>query len=256
MADPYDIAARLRNAIQARQYAGGSLQRRVPWPDGEPIPPRTSRTESIPDVCPPINIPSPAVDSAPPKKREDKVCNPLPPELENLVCRMAIKAAQENARYNWNPYQFPTPFSKDFIIEGVNTAVAVAPAFFRVARFKVPTGNVGVLESICVDIPAQLKGLVKVFITINDQRAESQRSQVFPGAGSVAPAETPGLTALNGGEEKKVFQALQDEMSVGLEVTIDPAGVAFLPAVISGCLRGRYWMPSDATRFWNYNKTD
>lgn len=256
MADPYDVAARLKAALQAKQYAGGALERRIPWPGGEPMPPSHSRTESVPDVCPPIQIPSPAVDPTPPKPREDQVCKPLPAELENLVCRMAIKAAQENARYNWNPYQFPTPFSKDFIIEGSNVATAVTPAFFRLARFKVPSGFVGVLESVCVDVPAGLQGLVHVFITVNDQRLENQLSQVFPGAGAVAPVQTPGLAALGGGVEKKVFHALQDEMSVGLEVEVDPAGLALLPATFSGAMRGRYWMPSDATKFWSYNKTD
>lgn len=225
---------------------------RPPWPMREPAPPRDFSEVQYGDVCPPWSYGAPTVAPPPPAHRM-----PLPKDSPLLpdatAAEMGRAIADQAARQFQNPYTQPTPFSQDWDIVGENDVPAATPGRYRLARFTVPHGWVGVLKDINVNVPTALQPFTTIIPVINENVLKSFRSQVFAGAGTIAPVETTGLPSIPNIFPKELFHALQEEMIVGVDAIVAGANPAGL---IRGAMRGRYWIPDDATRYWNYAKSD
>lgn len=243
---------------QSMRMAAEMYRRRMmrrPWPMREPAPPASFSEVDVGDICPPWSYDAPTV--APPPSAHKQA---LPRDSKTVggatIDEIGRAIANQGARQFQNPYTEPTPFSQDWDVVGSNdipAALGVATRF-RLARFKCPPGWVGVLSDINTNVPVALQPFATILPTINDQVMKSFVTQVFVGAGAVAPVETIGLPGIdNIIPDQSLHHPLQEEMVVGVEVLIAPGNPAGL---IRAAMRGRYWVPDDATRYWNYAKAD
>lgn len=255
-----ELAKAVARRAWARARGARGYNGHRPWPEGERAPDEGAGIVELRDVCPPWSYASPI--PPPPPERKGDPCPDVSAREEAFICAMAREMGKEVANYAWNPYVFPTPFSQDFIEPGENT-IAAAPAVgtrFRLARFKVPPGYVGVLTAIATEIPPALQTFVLVRPTLNDAAMKTVRTSIFAGSGDVAPSPVQAgvhYQLANLTDPLRVFHPLQEEMVVGIEVVFSsaPPAAAF-PATLRGLVIGRYWVPNIATRYWTFNKSD
>ena len=237
---------------RARRIRAQGVQGRPLWPKDEPNPwDQDTEGKTVEDTCPPWTYPI-SIPGPPPEFRQRPLA-PLAKPEQLKVDHMAREVGREAATYVLNPYIFPTPFSQDFDIFGRRSVTAVTSRFL-ITRFQLPRGTLGIFNAAGVEVEPALQSFTAIGPEVNDSIMKDFNTIVVTGYST--PALTPGAAYCFGPlcNPRELFHPIVEEGSLGMSVNVAAGGGALLPSTISAVIRGRYWLPTVATRFWNYVK--
>lgn len=237
---------------RARRVRRGGVQNRPAWPTDEPNPwDQDTEGKTAADTCPPWTYP--VSTPGPPPRFGQRPLEPLPKPEQLKVETMAREVGRETATYVLNPYIFPTPFSQDFDIYGQRSVTSIGVRFL-ITRFQIPPGTLGIFNAAGVAVNPALESFAPVSPEVNDATMKDFNTTVITGYST--PVLTPGAAYCFGTlcNPRELFHPIVEEGSLGLSVLVLAGGAPLLPSLVSAVVRGRYWLPTVATRFWNYVK--